>query len=95
MIRFELFTENGNEIYLEYFDKFNKDKILAIKSFESEILEFNYERNHKIGLSQYYNIECQVIKKATDVHIDQVTMKFTLLDEYDINRSSLSYRNKP
>ena len=92
MIRFELFTENGNEIYLEYFDKFNKNKILAIKSFESEILEFNYEKNHKVGLSQYYNIECKVLKKATDVHVDLVTMKFTLLDELDSSRS-IGYRN--
>jgi hypothetical protein len=89
LLRFELYTENGNEIYLEYFKKFNKDKVLTLKSFDSEILEFNYERNHRIGLSQYYNIECGVVKKATDIHIDLVTMKFTLLDELDQSRSSM------
>jgi hypothetical protein len=89
-VRFELFAENSNEIYLEYNEKFNKDKILSIKPFDSEILEFNYERNHHIGLSQYYNIECGVIKKATDITVDLVTMKFTLLDELD--RSTISYR---
>ena len=55
-------TENGNVIYFEVNNKTEKEKIITIRNTETNILKINNLKNIKIGVNQYYNFECEIIK---------------------------------
>jgi hypothetical protein len=74
--------------------KSEREKIVNLKNLSSNILEFNYKKNLEIGLEQYYNFDCEVIKKDPGVQVDHLLLKFFLTDEGDPTKSMVSHSSK-
>jgi hypothetical protein len=90
-VRFEILTPQENSIYFEMDIKSDKEKIVNLKNLTSNILEFDYKKNIDIGLEQYYNFDCELIKKDPVVQVDHILLKFFLTDEGDPTKSMSSH----
>jgi hypothetical protein len=80
-------TNNANVLYYEINIRIDKDKILQIKTSQIDLLEFKYLKKIKIGMNQFYNFECEIIKKDSDIEIDNINLKFTIIGEENSSKS--------
>jgi hypothetical protein len=77
-IRFELFTSNANVLYFEAVFKSEQEKIIQVRHWQPNILNFEYKKNLKIGVGQFYDYCFETVKSQEDIDIDLVNLKFSL-----------------
>jgi hypothetical protein len=68
--------------------KIEKEKVIAIKSSLSEVLDFKYNKNLTLGVDQYYNYECEIIKLDDTIEVDNLVMRFLIGDDQNNNTSN-------
>lgn len=93
MIRCELLTNEMNAIFFELTNKATKDKILNIKNSHPKLLEFKYLKKIRVGIGQYYNFECEMSKCEKEMHIEDINLRFEIVNEKmqaDMDRISKS-----
>lgn len=71
------FKFEGVPYLFEYFIHLKKENVVLVKQSKKSVLEFNMPKIVMIGVNQYYQIKCDIVKdESANVEIGSVTIDF-------------------